>query len=284
MSLMHRQAAIGSSPYLSVRQQCKLLGVPRSSHYYEPLEESPLNLELMRLMDQHYLEYPDKGPRRMLRWLRRVHGYEVNLKRINRLYYQVMGLHSVLPGPHTSRPRPGHKIYPYLLRGLAIDRPNQVWQTDISYVPMRHGYLYLTAWIDVYSRYVLSWSLSNTMTAQWCAQLYEQTTSEYGFPEIVNTDQGSQYTSEIFTETVLKSKQTALSMDGKGRATDNAFVERLWRTVKYEYIYLHEFKNGLDLNHGLQTYFDYYNWARDHSSLEPGLPHQHYFIGPYSLS
>lgn len=284
MSLARRQAAIGSSPYLSVRQQCELLGVPRSSHYYEPLSESPLNLELMRLMDEHYLEHPDKGPRRMLRWLRRVHGYQINLKRINRLYYQVMGLHSVLPGPHTSRPQPRHKLYPYLLSGLTIDRPNQVWQTDISYVPMPHGYLYLTAWIDVYSRYVLSWSLSNTMTAQWCAQLYEQTAQEYGFPEIVNTDQGGQYTSEIFTETVLKSKHTALSMDGKGRATDNAFIERLWRTVKYEYIYLHAFDNGLELNRGLQTYFDYYNWARDHSSLEPSLPHQHYFIGPYSLS
>jgi putative transposase len=269
---------------LSLSHRCELLAVPRGRCYYEPLPESELNLRIMRLMDEHYLNHPDKGPRRMQSWLAPVHGLEVNIKRLNRLYYSVMGLQSVLPGPHTSKPAPGNKTYPYLLRGLSIERPNQVWQTDISYVPMRGGYLYLTAWIDVFSRFVLNWSLSNTMTAEWCAEVYEQTTHRWGLPQIVNTDQGSQYTSEVFTRCVLKESSVQLSMDGRGRATDNAFIERLWRTVKYEYIYLHDFEDGAALNRGLYAYFDYYNWARDHSSLGPGLPHQFYPTGPKSLS
>ena len=284
MPVPQRVAALGQFDYLSICKQCELLDVPRCRYYYQPLPESELNLRLMRLMDEHYLDYPDKGPRRMQLWLARAYNLHVNIKRLNRLYYKVMGLQSVLPGPHTSKPNPGHKIYPYLLRDLHVERPNQVWQTDISYIGMRRGYLYLTAWIDVYSRFVLSWSLSNTMTAQWCADLYEQTTHKWGLPEIVNTDQGSQYTSEIFTAQVLAHPHTQLSMDGKGRATDNAFIERLWRTVKYEYIYLHDFENGLALDRGLNGYFEYYNWARDHSALDPSLPCQHYPTGPYSMS
>ncbi|WP_420457932.1 IS3 family transposase [Neolewinella sp.] len=281
-----RVAALDSGAHLSVVRQSHLLGVSRSRHYYHPAAESELNLRLLRLMDEHYLDYPDKGPRRMLRWLRREHQLEINLKRINRLYYKVLGLQSLLPGPHTSRPAPGHKVYPYLLRGLSIERPNQVWQTDISYIPMKRGYLYLTAWIDVYSRFVLDWSLSNTMTAEWCSQVYQRAVDRWGYPEIVNTDQGAQYTSEAFTQAVLGStnEATQLSMDGRGRATDNAFIERLWRTVKYEYIYLHEFVDGLALKQGLRVFFDYYNYARDHSSLSPGLPHQHYPTGPKTLS
>lgn len=284
MPMTTRLSAVGSSPYLSLCRQTELLDVPRGRCYYQPLPESEINLHIMRLMDEHYLKHPDKGPRRMASWLARVHNIRVNIKRLNRLYYRVMGLQSVLPGPHTSKPGPGHKTYPYLLRGLTIDRPNQVWQTDISYIPLQGGYLYLTAWIDVFSRFVLSWSLSNTMTAEWCTQVYEQTIDRWGVPQIVNTDQGSQYTSDIFTQTVLSNSSVRLSMDGRGRATDNAFIERLWRTVKYEYIYLHDFADGRALNQGLLTFFDYYNWERDHSSLGPGLPHQFYLIGPKSLS
>jgi putative transposase len=284
MPMTTKLAAITRHSHLSLSQQTKLLDVSRGRCYYQPLAESRLNLKLMRLMDEHYLEHPDKGPRRMQSWLARVYEIEVNLKRLNRLYYSVMGLQSVLPGPHTSKPAPGNKTYPYLLRRLLIDQPNQVWQTDISYIPMSGGYLYLTAWIDVYSRFVLNWSLSNTMTAEWCTEVYEQTIAKWGLPQIVNTDQGSQYTSEIFSQKVLSEPAVRLSMDGRGRATDNAFIERLWRTVKYEYIYLHDFEDGASLNRGLCTYFDYYNWDRDHSSLGPGLPHQFYPTGPKSLS
>ena len=273
-----RLSAINRKEDLSLKRQCELLDINRGRLYYQPLPESDLNLRLMRLMDEHYLEHPDKGPRRMQSWLSRKHGLQVNIKRLNRLYYKVMGLQSVLPGPHTSKPAPGHKIYPYLLRGLSIEKPNQVWQTDITYVGLAGGYLYLTAWIDVATRFVLNWSLSNTMTADWCAELYQHTADKWGSPQIVNTDQGSQYTSQIFVKTVLGNKQTQLSMDGKGRATDNAFIERLWRTVKYEYIYLHDFYDGKALAKGLEYFFNYYNYDRDHSALEPALPCQHYLI------
>lgn len=284
MPMTTRMAAIDRSAQLSLARQTELLGVPRGRLYYKPIPETELNLKIMRLMDEHYLDHPYKGPRRMKSWLARVHHIDVNIKRLNRLYYSIMGLQSILPGPHTSKPAPGHKIYPYLLRGLTIDQPNQVWQTDITYIPMSGGYLYLTAWIDVLSRFVLNWSISNTMTAEWCTQIYEQTVEKWGCPQIVNTDQGSQYTSEIFSSTVLSNPDVQLSMDGRGRATDNAFIERLWRTVKYEYIYLHDFEDGAVLDRGLHAYFDYYNWARDHSSLGPGLPHQFYLTGPKSLS
>jgi putative transposase len=284
MPMTTKLASIDRYTQLSLSRQTELLGVPRGRCYYEPIPETELNLKIMRLIDEHYLDHPDKGPRRMKSWLARVHDINVNIKRLNRLYYSIMGLQSVLPGPHTSKPAPGHKTYPYLLRGLKIEQPNQVWQTDISYIPMSGGYLYLTAWIDVFSRFVLNWSLSNTMTAEWCTEVYEQTIEKWGPPQIVNTDQGSQYTSEIFSQTVLSNPSVQLSMDGRGRATDNAFIERLWRTVKYEYIYLHDFEDGSALYRGLHAFFDYYNWARDHSSLGPGLPHQFYPTGPKSLS
>lgn len=267
---------IDRSGELSLSRQCELLGVNRGYFYYHPVPESPLNLRIMDLMDRHYLEHPDKGPRRMQAWLERVHGIDVNLKRVSRLYYDVMGLRSVLPGPHTSRPAPGHKVYPYLLRELKIERPNQVWQTDITYIGLAGGYLYLTAWIDVATRFVLDWSLSNTMTAEWCAEVFERACLRWGRPEIVNTDQGSQYTSEVFTSSVLEGGITQLSMDGKGRATDNAFIERLWRTVKYEYVFLHEFVDGRELNTGLDNYFYYYNHEREHSALKPPIPAMNY--------
>ena len=273
-----RLAAIHRRDNLSLSRQCQLLNVNRGRLYYQPLPESELNLRILNLMDEHYINYPDKGPRRMQSWLARVHGIEVNIKRVNRLYYHVLQLQSVLPGPHTSKPAPGHKVYPYLLRGLKINQPNQVWQTDITYIRMVGGYLYLTAWIDVATRFVLSWSLSNTMTSKWCAELYEQTKRRWGNPQIVNTDQGSQYTSEEFTQVVLADEKTKLSMDGKGRATDNAFIERLWRTVKYEHIFLHDYADGMALHKGLDTYFRYYNFEREHSALELQLPCKHFLI------
>ncbi len=257
---------------LSMSGQCRLLGLHRSGLYYKPRGENELNLELMRLMDEHYLDHPYKGAYRMYIWLTKDQGYEVSRNRIERLYYRVMGLQSLLPGPHTSKRCKDHAVYPYLLRGLEITYPNQVWATDITYIPMLKGYLYLTAFIDLFSRYVLNWSLSNTMDAQWCLDTLEEAIALHGKPEIINTDQGSQYTSELFTDFVVKEQKIRLSMDGKGRATDNAFIERLWRSVKYEHIYIRPHDNGTDLFHGLSYYFAYYNQKRRHQSINDEYP------------
>ena len=261
---------------LSIAKQCRLLGIHRSGLYYQPREASELNLELMRLIDEHYLDHPYKGAYRMHVWLTKDQGYEVSRNRIERLYYQIMGLQSLLPGPHTSKRCKDHAVYPYLLRELDIRYPNQVWATDITYIPMRKGYLYLTAFIDLYSRYVLSWSLSNTMDSQWCVDTLGEAIALHGKPEILNTDQGSQYTSERFTDFVAKDQKIKLSMDGKGRATDNAFIERLWRSVKYEHIYIRPHQDGTDLFHGLEYYFDYYNHKRRHQSIKDEFPMEWY--------
>jgi len=260
------------NPHLSLAAQCRLLGIHRSGLYYEPREESALNLALMRQMDAHYLDHPYKGAYRMYIWLNKDQGYKVSRNRIERLYYRVMGLQSLLPGPHTSKRAQDHAVYPYLLRGLKITYPNQAWATDITYVPMLKGYLYLTAFIDLFSRYVLAWSLSNTMDAQWCLETLAEAITLHGKPEILNTDQGSQYTSELFTDFVVKDQQIKLSMDGKGRATDNAFIERLWRSVKYEHIYIKPHDNGIDLFQGLNYYFAYYNEKRRHQSINDEYP------------
>jgi len=263
-------------PKLSTTHQCKLLGIHRSGIYYRSRGESELNLELMRLMDEHYLHHPFKGSRRMWKWLKSK-GYKVNCKRIDRLYYKVMGLSSVMPGKHTSRRCKDHKVYPYLLRNLKIQRVNQVWATDITYIPMEKGFMYLTAIIDLHSRYVLNWSVSNSMDARWVSDLMEETIQKYGAPQIVNTDQGSQYTSEDFVNVVLNEKRnTKLSMDGKGRATDNAFIESLWKSIKYEKIYLNPPKDGIDLYQMVAEYFEYYNKVRQHSSLNDQAPQKVY--------
>jgi putative transposase len=260
---------------LSLQRQCRLLSVSRSGVYYQKKNESDLNLKLMRLMDEHYLKQPDKGARRMHTWLTKDMGYQVSKNRIERLYYRVMGLRSLLPGRYTSKRNKQHKVYPYLLRDLKIDRVNQVWETDITYVPMKKGFLYLTAIIDVKSRYVVNWSLSNTMDSRWCNQCVQEAIDLHGAPEIINTDQGAQYTSEEFSSFVLK-QGIKLSMDGKGRATDNAFIERLWRSVKYEKIYLNPPEDGTELHRMLTEYFVYYNHQRRHSSLEDEFPAHHY--------
>ena len=256
---------------LSIVKQCKLLQLHRSGLYYQPKEESVLNLQLMREMDEHYLHHPFKGARRMHVWLTKDRGYKVSRNRIERLYYKVMGLRAVLPGKHTSRRNKSHKTYPYLLRNLSINRPNQVWATDITYIPMKQGYMYLTAIIDLHSRYVINWSVSNSMDATWCKEVVEEAIKMYGKPEIINTDQGSQYTAEEFSSFVLNSG-IKLSMDGKGRATDNAFIERLWRSVKYEKIYLNPPEHGIQLYELLKHYFNYYNNERRHQSIKDEIP------------
>lgn len=263
-------------PKLSIVEQCFLLSIHRSGIYYKSKSESPLNLELMRLIDEHYLYHPFKGAKRMWKWLKKK-GYKINLKRIERLYYKVMGLRSVMPGKHTSRRNKEHKVYPYLLRNLEIKRANQVWSTDITYIPMKKGFLYLSAVIDVHTRFVLNWSISNSMDAEWVTNLMKQTIEKHGEPEIINTDQGSQYTSDEFTTMVLdKEYNIKLSMDGKGRATDNAFIETLWKSIKYEKIYLQPPEDGIDLYQMVSEYFEYYNYIRDHSSINDQTPHSFY--------
>jgi putative transposase len=256
---------------LSIVKQCELLSVHRSGLYYKPKPESELNLELMRLMDQHYLDHPYKGARRMHVWLTKDKGYPVSKNRIDRLYYQVMGLRALMPGKHTTRRCKAHKVYPYLLRNLKIDRPNQVWATDITYIPMQKGFMYMVAIIDLYSRYVVNWSISNSMDAEWCKQALEEAIEQHGKPEIINTDQGSQFTSEVFADYVLN-QGIRLSMDGKGRATDNAFIERLWRSVKYEKIYLNPPKDGTDLYLKTAEYMEYYNHERRHEGIDDAIP------------
>jgi putative transposase len=258
---------------LPITRQCSLLGITRSNFYYEPRGESEENLHLMKLMDRFHLEHPEWGRPKMTHNLLRI-GYPVNPKRIGRLM-QLMNIHSVLPGPMTSKPNEAHEIYPYLLRGLEIKAPKQVWSIDITYIPMLRGFLYLVAIIDWYSRYVLAWELSNTIGLAFCIKALESAFG-YGLPEIFNSDQGSQFTSKNFTG-ILKEQQVRISMDGKGRALDNVFVERLWWSVKYEKIYLHAYQNGKELFEGLDDYFDYYNHRRLHSALDYKTPNEVYF-------
>jgi len=270
-----RQLVEGEHQELSLVQQCILLSIHRSGWYYEPKGESALNEELMRLMDEHYLEYPCKGATRMHTWLTLDKGYEVSRNRIDRLYYKVMGLRAILPGPHTSKRCKAHTVYPYLLRDLEIVRPNQVWATDITYIPMAKGFMYLVAIIDLFSRKILSWSLSNTMEANWCKEVVEQAIAEYGKPAIFNTDQGAQFTSEVFSQYIV-GQGIRLSMDGKGRATDNAFIERFWRSLKYEHIYLYPKQDAVELFKGIEQYMRWYNEVRRHSSLDQRRPNEVY--------
>jgi len=257
---------------ISLQKQCDLLEIHRSGMYYKPRGESELNLEVMRLIDEHYLEHPYKGAPQMYRWLTKDKGYQINHKRVERLYYNVMGLNALQPGKHTSKRNKAHKIYPYLLRNLEVDQVNQVWQIDITYIPMRKGFMYLTAIIDVHSRYVVNWSVSNNMDTEWVCNCMREAFELHGRPQIVNTDQGSQFTSEKFTSLILEGNETKLSMDGKGRATDNAFIERLWRSVKYEKVYLNPPEDGLDLYEKLKDYFEYYNERRRHSRIADQRP------------
>jgi putative transposase len=246
-----------------------LLQVARSSVYYTPnTTESVENLALMRLIDEQYLKRPYYGAPRMTWWLTK-HGHSVNHKRVERLM-NVMGLQAVLPGPHTSRPHPEHLIYPYLLRGMKIRAADEVWCADITYVPMQRGFMYLVAVMDWFSRYVITWDVSNSMEAGFCVSALKEALAA-GTPGIFNTDQGSQFTCEDFTGPLLKSS-VQISMDGRGRALDNVFIERLWRNVKYEDLYLRDYADGHALHAGLAQYFQFYNHERPHSGLEMQTP------------
>ena len=250
-------------PSLSVVHQCGLLDISRSSVYYRSSEASQEDLDYMKLMDRQYLATPFYGSRRFSVCLRK-QGYCVNRKRVQRLM-RIMGLKAIYRHPRTSKATPGHRIYPYLLEGMEITRPNQVWAADITYIPMTRGFLYLVTIMDWYSRYVISWRLSNTLDVDFCVEALEEALRG-GRPDIFNTDQGSQFTSEAFTE-LLKQHGIRISMDGKGRYRDNIFVERLWRTVKYEEVYLKAYQDGRDARNGIREYFRFYNYQRPHQAL-----------------
>jgi putative transposase len=258
-------------PRLSQVRQCALLGISRSSLYYQPTAASAQDLELMALLDRQYLKTPFYGSRRMTVWLR-TQGHQVNRKRVRRLM-QLMGLEAIYRHPNTSKPAPGHKIYPYLLRGLEINWVNQVWATDITYIPMARGFLYLVAIMDWHSRYVLAWRLSNTLEVDPDRVGALEEALSKGKPEIFNTDQGSQFTSEAFTGRLLE-EGVQVSMDGKGRFMDNIFVERLWRSVKYEEVYLKAYQNGSEARRGIGAYLALYNQERPHQALGYRTPRQ----------
>src|SRR5438874_2285472 len=253
---------------LSVSQQCELLGLSRSSYYYEPATESAANLALMAMIDKEYTEHPFRGSRGMRAWLWR-QGHPINRKRVQRLM-RLMGLEAVYPKPRLSVGGVGHKVYPYLLRDVAIERVDQVWSTDITYVGLPSGFMYLAAIIDWFSRYVIAWRLSNTLDGSFCLEMLEEALAQ-GRPEIFNTDQGVQFTAAAFTGR-LEAAAVQVSMDGRGRCLDNVWVERLWRTVKYEDIYLYGYEGVRELQRGLQRYFPFYNEERLHQALDYRTP------------
>lgn len=261
-------------PHLSISRQCELIGLVRSVFYYQPAKANDENLRLMEEIDREYLKYPFYGTRKMTEVLKQ-QGYEVNRKRIKRLY-QLMGIQAIGPKPNTSKAVKGHKIYPYLLRNLKTERINQVWATDLTYIPMPTGFMYLMAVIDLYSRKVISWRVSNSMDTDFCCSVLNEAL-QTGKPEIFNTDQGSQFTSEAFTD-ILNRNNIKISMDGKGRAIDNIFIERLWRSVKYEYLYLNRPETCKELYKGLNQYFLFYNQERLHQSLDYKTPESIYKI------
>ena len=263
-------------PTLSVRRQCELVGLSRATYYWQPAGETVLNLELMRLIDREYTRAPFYGYRKMTVRLNRQYGYAINPKRVARLMRK-MGLQAVYPRPRTSIPNKEHKKYPYLLRGLEIRRPNQVWATDITYVPMPQGFMYLVAIMDWYSRYVIAWQISNTLDGAFCLATL-RSALQHGKPEIFNSDQGSQFTAHDFTHE-LEQAGVRISMDGRGRAFDNIFVERLWRSVKYEDIYIKEYATVAALFAGLEDYFALYNYERPHENLDYRTPADVHFAG-----
>jgi putative transposase len=260
-------------PRLSVRRQCRVLLLSRSTLYYAPVGESVENLALMRLIDEQFLQTPWYGSRQMARWLQR-QGHSAGRHRVRRLMKK-MGLVPIYQPPKTSQPHPEHKIYPYLLRDLTIERPNHVWCADITYIPMRRGFLYLVAIMDWSTRKVLAWRLSNTMDVGFCLEALDEAMARYGKPEIFNTDQGSQFTSLDFTAK-LKDAEIKISMDGRGRWIDNRFIERLWRSLKYECVYLNAFETGSEARHGIGRWINYYNGDRPHSSHNGLTPNEAY--------
>ncbi len=263
-----------SDTSVSITKQCELLNVHRSCFYYKAQPESELNLEIMRILDEQYFKTPFYGVLRLTALLKTL-DYQVNEKRVRRLM-KLINWQTIYREPRTTIIDKTSYKYPYLLKGLDIVKNNQVWEMDITYIPMKRGFMYLTAIIDLHSRYVVEWSLSNTMMAEWCVQTLQTAIAKHGKPQIINTDQGSQFTSTIFIDT-LKKNEIQISMDGKGRALDNIFIERFWRSVKYENVYLNVYEDGVSLYHGLKDYFEFYNQERLHQSLDYQTPNKIYF-------
>ena len=272
--MSERREQIQCEHSLSKTRRCQLLDVARSTAYYRSQPVSEQDLMLMRLIDEIYLQWPFYGSRRMVGALED-RGHHVNRKRVQRLM-RLMDLQALYPRRRTSQPGKGHTIYPYLLRELPIERANQVWATDISYIPMAKGFMYLVAIMDWHSRRVLSWRVSNTLDTGFCIEALEEALQRHGAPEIFNTDQGAQFTSEAFTD-VLKAHHISISMDGKGRWVDNVFVERLWRSVKYEDVYLRAYETPTELRAGLTRYFEFYNTRRRHTALDRRTPDAVYY-------
>ena len=274
MSREERKAMIAPNlPGLSLSRQCELLSISRSSFYYTPKPESPENLALMRRIDEAFLRWPFFGSRQMARQLRR-EGIAAGRHRVRRLM-RLMGLEAIYRAPKTSAPHPEHRVYPYLLRNVVIGSPDQVWCADVTYIPVRRGFLYLVAVMDWATRHVLAWRLSNTMDAGFCVEALKEAMAKYGKPEVFNTDQGSQFTSAAFTG-VLNDAGIAISMDGRGRCLDNVFIERLWRSLKYEAVYLHEMIDGFAAERVIGDWIAFYNSERPHSALGGATPAEAY--------
>jgi putative transposase len=276
MSVSEKRSRIDPAhKQLSISRQCELIDLPRSGYYRPGMQgEGTENLELMRLIDEEYMRHPFYGARKIRKWLNS-QGYGVNRKRVQRLM-QLMGIASIAPKPNTSKGNKAHKAYPYLLRGLDINRPDQVWCSDVTFIRMRGGFVYLTAVMDWHSRFVLSWEVSVTMDDDFCVSALQSAIRKHGTPDISNTDQGVQFTGKAYTG-VLKDNGIRISMDGKGRWMDNVFIERLWRSVKYEEIYIREYDSVTDLVQRLKQYFNFYNFERPHQSLDGKTPAELYF-------
>jgi putative transposase len=258
---------------LSVARQCALLSISRSGFYYQGVPESSENLAILRMLDEQYFKTPFYGVERLLVLLV-VQGYSINRKRLRRLM-KVQGWRTLYCAPRTTRTDPAAYKYPYLLKGISIERKSQAWEIDITYLPMKNGFMYLCAIIDIHMRFVVGWGISNSMTAEWCCDIVDCAIRQHGQPEILNSDQGSQFTSELYIN-LLKENNVQISMDGKGRAIDNIFIERLWRTVKYEHVYLYVYQDGLSLYNGLAQYFKFYSEERRDQSLNDVTPHELY--------
>jgi len=267
--MIQRRELVDNQHILSTRRQCDILSVHRSGLYYKPQGEKQENLEIMRIMDEHYLKHPTAGVIRMQDLLFSL-SIVANHKRVRRLL-RLMGLMAIYPKRNLSKLGLSKYIRPYLLKGLKIERPNQVWAIDITYIPMKKGFLYLTAIIDLYSRYIVGWGISNTLDAEASLSVMKQAIKEHGKPEIINSDQGSQFTCEDWIE-LMTTEGILISMDGKGRAIDNIFIERFWRSLKYDYVYLNPANNGLELYQGLKEYFNYYNNELHHQGIDRRIP------------
>ncbi len=267
--MSQRRNLVDNQHDLSIRKQCEILSIHKSGLYYTPKGEKPENLEIMRIMDEHYLKHPSEGVIRMQDLLFAL-GFVVNHKRVRRLL-RLMGLMAIYPKKNLSKLGLKKYIHPYLLKGLNIDRPNFVWAIDITYIPMKNGFLYLTAIIDIYSRYIVGWGISNTLDANVSLSVLKQAIKDHGKPEIINSDQGSQFTCEEWVK-YLNLEDVKISMDGKGRAIDNIFIERFWRSVKYDHVYLNPADNGLELYQGLKEYMNYYNHTLHHQGIGRRIP------------